>query len=557
MRKYVSGFLAVITVFLLITNAHVNIIAAKEDDDCRILFISSYSYAWDTVQIQIEGIKEGISSDVVLDYEFMDTKRFPDENSIELFYEGLAYKLERLSPYDAIIVGDDAALRFAVSHKEDIFKDIPIIFEGVNDLEYAAAVSEDPLITGVVEALSFQKNIDFALTLYPNAKRVIAILDDSVTGEAERRSFYNNASLYPQLAFTEINCSALNTQELISALQSIPEDSILIYIVMTEDADGNKYNSHQSVELVSEYSPVPALRMVSGGIGEGLLGGNIVSMEFSGKLAAEMANAIAHGKDCAEYDMVVDSPNIYYIDEAVMRKYNLNTKLIPKNAQVINHQPGFFEEHHTILLPVAIIVILLLTVIVMLFKRNIKQNMLTNKLNMEKSSLTKSSNYDFLTGLANRSKLYSDLEELNTSHASCALFIFDIDGFKQINDTYGHSMGDFVLSELGKRITTIEDPAFTPYRLAGDEFICIYKTRNHDNIEECAKRCLALFQDDFVTDNTAIPVRISMGIAVNPDDCNNMLKLIKYADVALYSVKKNGKNSYAWYRDVKDNNQIY
>lgn len=552
MRKFVAGFLSALTLLFLIFGSYTSANAAEGSDEYRILFISSYSYAWDTVQIQIEGIKEGITSDVVLDYEFMDTKRFPDDESIELFYEGLAYRLERLEPYDAIIVGDDAALRFAVKHQEDIFRDIPIVFEGVNDLEYAAKVSESPLITGVVEALSVQKNIDFALTLYPNAKRVIAILDDSVTGQAERRSFYNNASLYPQLVFTEINCSALTTDELINAIKSIPEDSILIYIVMTEDASGKNYNSHQSVQLVSEYAPVPALRMVSGGIGEGLLGGNIVSMELSGKLAAEMANAIAHGKDCAEYDVIVDSPNIYYIDEAVMRKFNLNLNLIPKDAEVINHLPSFWEEHYTIIIPAAIIVILLLIVIVLLFKKNIKQNLLTNQLNDEKKNLTKSSNYDFLTGLANRSKLYSDLEDLNTSHASCALFIFDIDGFKQINDTYGHAEGDHVLTELGKRISSIKDPAFTPYRLAGDEFICIYKTRNYDNIDECARRCLSLFQTDFELDNITIPVRISLGIAVSPDDCNDMKKLIECADEAMYTVKKNGKNSYAWYKDIKN-----
>ncbi|MGN1187015.1 MAG: ABC transporter substrate binding protein [Lachnospiraceae bacterium] len=551
MRKFVAGFLSALTLLFLILGSYTSANAAEGSDEYRILFISSYSYAWDTVQIQIEGIKKGITSDVVLDYEFMDTKRFPDDESIELFYEGLAYRLERLEPYDAIIVGDDAALRFAVAHQEDIFKDIPIVFEGVNDLEYAAKVSESPLITGVVEALSVQKNIDFALTLYPKAKRVIAILDDSVTGQAERRSFYNNASLYPQLAFTEINCSALTTDELINAIKSIPEDSILIYIVMTEDASGKNYNSHQSVQLVSEYAPVPALRMVSGGIGEGLLGGNIVSMELSGKLAAEMANAIAHGKDCSEYDVIVDSPNIYYIDEAVMRKFNLNLNLIPKDAEVINHLPSFWAEHYTIIIPATIIVILLLIVIALLFKKNIKQNLITNQLNDEKKNLTKSSNYDFLTGLANRSKLYSDLEDLNTSHASCALFIFDIDGFKQINDTYGHTEGDHVLAELGKRISSIKDPAFTPYRLAGDEFICIYKTRNYDNIDECARRCLSLFQTDFVFDNLTIPVRISLGIAVSPDDCNDMKKLIECADEAMYSVKKNGKNSYAWYKDIK------
>ena len=92
---------------------------------------------------------------------------------------------------------------------------------------------------------------------------------------------------------------------------------------MTEDASGKQYNSHQSIDMISKYAAIPALRMVSGGIGEGLLGGNIVSMELSGKIAAEMAVDIVHGKDPASYNVVIDSPNIYCIDEAVMRRYGL------------------------------------------------------------------------------------------------------------------------------------------------------------------------------------------------------------------------------------------
>lgn len=322
---------------------------------------------------------------------------------------------------------------------------------------------------------------------------------------------------------------------------------------MTEDASGRQYTSLQSVNLISTYSRVPAIRMVSGGIGYGLLGGNIVSMELSGQLAAEMANEIVHGKNPAEYTSIIDSPNIYCIDEAVMRKYGLDLKLIPKDARIINHTPTFLEKYHIILMPIAIIMLLLLIIIVFLLLRSIKQYFLTRELDREKKKIAEDSTYDFLTGLSNRSKLYSDLNILGAGHASCALFIFDIDGFKQINDTYGHQAGDEVLTELGKRISSVKNPAFTPYRLAGDEFICIYRTRNHEQIDECARHCMELFEPDFKIKDLSISVKISLGIAVSPDDCIGVEKLIECADKAMYTVKKNGKNSYAWYSDIKEN----
>lgn len=551
MKRISTFFLSFVLTFSLMLSTHSGISAATADE-YRILFLSSYSYGWDTVQIQIEGIKKGITDDVVLDYEFMDTKRFPGKESIDVFYEGLSYRMSHAAPYDALIVGDDAALHFAIEHRDDLFKDMPIIFEGVNDIEYAKEVSKDPLITGVVEDLSITSNIDFGLKLYPDAGEVIAILDNSITGEAERSSFYSIAPLYPSLTFSEINCSELTSGELIDRLSGIPENTILIYIVMTEDASGRQYTSLQSVNLISTYSKVPAIRMVSGGIGYGLLGGNIVSMELSGQLAAEMANEIVHGKNPAEYTSIIDSPNIYCIDEAVMRKYGLDLKLIPKDARIINHTPTFLEKYHIILMPIAIIMLLLLIIIVFLLLRSIKQYFLTRELDREKKKIAEDSTYDFLTGLSNRSKLYSDLNMLGSSHASYALFIFDIDGFKQINDTYGHQAGDEVLTELGKRISSVKNPAFTPYRLAGDEFICIYRTRNHERIDECARHCMELFEPDFKIKDLSISVKISLGIAVSPDDCIDVEKLIECADKAMYTVKKNGKNSYAWYADIKE-----
>ena len=120
MKRITTFFLSFVLTFSLMPSTHFDISAAAPDDEYRILFLSSYSYGWDTVQIQIEGIKKGITDDVVLDYEFMDTKRFPGKESIDVFYEGLSYRMSHAAPYDALIVGDDAALHFAIEHRDDL-----------------------------------------------------------------------------------------------------------------------------------------------------------------------------------------------------------------------------------------------------------------------------------------------------------------------------------------------------------------------------------------------------------------------------------------------------
>lgn len=521
-------------------------------DDKRVLFISSYSYAWDTVQIQIEGIKQGLGEDIVIDYEFMDTKRFPSDDDIFKFYLGLKDRMSRLEPYDVIIVGDDAALNFAVKYKDDIFNNIPIVFEGINNTEYAIELANDPLITGILEELSFSKNIELARTLLPHATKVVGILDDSVTGEAERKQFYEAAAMYPEFVFSEINTSKLTTAQLTEAIRSLSKDTILIYIVMTEDASGVKYTNSQSIKLITSNSAVPAFRMVSGGIGEGLLGGNVVSMELSGKIAAEMATEIINGRDPATFDVVIDSPNIYMIDEAVMHRYNLNTSLIPEGTTVINHQPDFFERNKDMLVPTIISAIVLITIIILMIIRIIKQHSVASELMVITDNLKHTSNYDFLTQLGNRNKLYSDLSSRIVNNQNLSVFMFDIDHFKHINDTYGHNVGDEVLKELGERLIRISDDRFTPYRLAGDEFISILLSDQPQDIQHYADILCSLLNTNFSTSEAQLKVSISLGISTYPTDSGDMMELINCADKAMYYVKHHGKNNIALYGDVKE-----
>ena len=76
----------------------------------RVLFISSYSYAWETVPEQIRGIKEALGAGVQLDYQFMDTKNVETAESEQLFYQTLTYYLKMVPAYDVVIVGDDAEM---------------------------------------------------------------------------------------------------------------------------------------------------------------------------------------------------------------------------------------------------------------------------------------------------------------------------------------------------------------------------------------------------------------------------------------------------------------
>lgn len=525
----------------------------------RVLFISSYSYGWDTVQTQIEGIQAGVDEGTTIDYEFMDTKRFATEESLNMFHDMLKYHLENTDPYGVVIVGDDAALLFAMEFREELFQDIPIVFEGVNDEEYALKAAENPLVTGILEKLSVDKNIQMALNVNPNATRVVAILDNTVTGEAERRNFYSVEENYPDLEFEEINASELTTARLQSAISKVDDKTILIYISMAEDASGKQYTSLQGVRMATSYAKVPVYRMVEAGIGDGLLGGNVVSMYKSGEIAAQIAMDILNGRDSGEINVVRDSPNIYCVDETVMRKFGLEAKQFPEDTVFVNHEENFFVRNREALVPALVLIIALVVIILWVCFDNLRRRKLLEELENARSIMEAASQHDFLTGLPNRSKFMKDLESLIEAKVPCTVMMLDIDNFKKINDTYGHTAGDEALQQVAGRLREMHSQILTPYRFAGDEFILILRSSQNMLVEKTAYQCRQVFTKDVVLCGTKRKIGGSIGIASYPKDTDNLEQLIVCADDAMYQVKKNGKNDFAYYKKptegMQDNKQ--
>lgn len=157
--------------------------------------------------------------------------------------------------------------------------------------------------------------------------------------------------------------------------------------------------------------------------------------------------------------------------------------------------------------------------------------------------------HDHLTGLPNRrlfdEKLFDILESSKTNGESFAIFYLDVDGFKRINDSLGHVMGDQVLEHFSERIKkTIPQNALLS-RFGGDEFaIIIPNISTSQNSIEIAKRLIDNLQKPYGIDNLDLYVTASIGISIYPADGEDANTLIEKADIALYRAKEMGKNTY-------------
>lgn len=534
--------------FVLFFGGRYSIEAAKQPEG-RVLFISSYSYAWETVPQQIEGIRQTLGNEVVVDYQFMDTKNVDTEESEQLFHDRLRYFLQMVSAYDVVIVGDDAAFNFALKYREELFPGIPIIFEGVNNVETAESASEDPLISGVIESLSYGNTLQLAADLFPEATQVVGILDDTVTGVGERKEFYKYASQFPELEFKEINASQLSQEELIHQVSALGKESILVYIMCSEDGDGNTYASAEAVEMVSSHAEIPTFSIVSHGMGKGFLGGEIVSQKQMGAIAADMAQQIIDGTDPAELTLCSESPRTFCFDEKVMKRFHIKASDLPKDVEIINHRETFFEQHRTVVQVSVATVCILLFLIGVLTVDNQRKKKMNEAISKANEKLQYTSRYDVLTTLLNRRSFMEDMEQHIAECKKFGLIMYDLDNFKHINDTYGHNEGDVVLSELAGRSKELADEKMQVYRLAGDEFIAIVEDGRPEIVENYAKAIQETFRKPYLISGEEQYLHSSIGMALYPKDGHNSTELISSVDKAMYTVKNSGKNGMAFYRE--------
>jgi diguanylate cyclase (GGDEF)-like protein/PAS domain S-box-containing protein len=156
-------------------------------------------------------------------------------------------------------------------------------------------------------------------------------------------------------------------------------------------------------------------------------------------------------------------------------------------------------------------------------------------------------NYDELTGLPNRQHLLAKLKQsltgIENSGRGLGLLLMDLDGFKEINDALGHDMGDQLLRQLGRRmIATLDKETEFIARLGGDEFaVIVENTSKLDAVKAVADKIHGEIRKPFEHRGYRLEVGVSMGIAVAPEHGKDCSSLLRCADVAMYSAKKNGQ----------------
>ncbi|MDD2357807.1 MAG: EAL domain-containing protein [Thiovulaceae bacterium] len=167
--------------------------------------------------------------------------------------------------------------------------------------------------------------------------------------------------------------------------------------------------------------------------------------------------------------------------------------------------------------------------------------------------LERLANFDSLTGLANRTYLLAHINKLihrnKRNKSNAAVLLFDLDHFRDINDSFGHNMGDELLIQVAKRMTERMRQEDLVAHLSGDEFVLVLEElHNKEDVAKVALEMIDMISEVYVlSDNLEVRIGVSVGIVLVSEDMINANELLQFADAALYKAKKEGRNCYRFY----------
>ncbi len=550
----------------------------------NILILHSYNEGLAWTSDQNTGIIETIEKEypnTSTYVEYMDWKNYPTTNILSYISDYLEFKYKH-KRIDLIITTDDAAFKFALLNREQLFSDAPIVFSGVNKESVSEIAKHYKNYTGVIENIDPTETFRLALRINPYIKKVYVVFDNSESGLSTGRLVMDKVKA---MNLEPIPMNMMSFNELLHVVSKLDNTSIVFFATYYSDGNGKMLEFNLASREISKYSSVPLYHQYDFGLNKGAFGGEMLSGGLCGNYAAKLAVRILKGEAASDIKIISPKATRVVFDYEQLKRFEVPVWKLPKSAEIINKPFSFFETYKRLVLCVigafAVLTLFLIILLVYIKKiKNIRKQLyqsneeltqtyeelvasdeelkhqldeirsIQKSLSQSEEKYTFLALHDVLTGLPNRRSLLEDLLKVlsNNSGKKLALLFIDMDNFKYINDTMGHEFGDELINKASHRLKTALKDFGTLYRLGGDEFILlIHDIENQFEAEEFMCQVLQSFKEEFEIRNSVLHITFSIGAALYPDHGNSIEDLIKCADIAMYKAKEQGKNRYVLY----------
>lgn len=321
------------------------ILEAKETKD--ILLIQSYhkGYKWSDDMSRVIEKNFLDKENIFLSTVFMDTKRIDTKEYLEKFYQ---YYKERFNnnKFDVVMVADNSALEFVKEHYEELFFNIPIVFLGINN--YSASMIEGiNQVSGVVENVDIEKNIDLILSLHPQLDKILIINERSVTGDAMRKEMDVVAPKYANRIEIE-HVDSMDMEEIESKTKALGKNSVILWVLLFKDKTGKFFTYKENLKQIRQVSQVPIYGLWDFYLDYGIVGGFLTSANSQAEAACKIVDQLFAGKKINTIPVVDKSPNRYIFDYHELKSYKINIPPTLNHYEIINKPFSLYEEYKSV-----------------------------------------------------------------------------------------------------------------------------------------------------------------------------------------------------------------
>lgn len=333
-------------------------IPSGEFEGKQILLLNSYHPSLKWSEDLSNGVMQTITSnypkDVKFYVEYMDWKEFPSEEMVSRFNELMQLKYAKRQ-LDLVIVSDDAALSYAVTHREELFSDVPIVFTGVNDGSYHELVKERINMTGVFETVEIEDTIKIAKMVNPDVENMYIIYDQTESGKAMGKAIEEAVEdHYPEI--NTIMVTDMSIQAIENYVAKIHSKDAIMTTAYYEDVIGQTIDFEDMIEKICRATNAPVYSIYDFAIGHGAIGGNMLSPALMGERVADISVRILRGELADQIPISDSQTHIKAVDYHEAVAYGIDVSKLPKDVKIVNRPLSFFEQYKKMLILVLSII---------------------------------------------------------------------------------------------------------------------------------------------------------------------------------------------------------